>query len=66
MALKLVGITRETGDPEGGMIERDLKTGEPTGLLYEMIDFLYDRIPPLAPAELEKGLQLANQQLISL
>jgi predicted amidohydrolase YtcJ len=66
MALKLVGITRETGDPEGGMIERDLKTGEPTGLLYEMGDFLSDRIPPLAPAELEKGLQLANQELISL
>jgi predicted amidohydrolase YtcJ len=66
LALKLVGITRETGDPEGGIIERDLKTGEPTGLLYEMGDFLYDRIPPLAPAELEKGLQMANQELISL
>jgi hypothetical protein len=66
MALKLVGITRETGDPEGGMIERDLKTGEPTGLLYEMGDFLSDRIPPLAPAALEKGLQTANQELIRL
>ncbi|MBW2707619.1 MAG: amidohydrolase family protein, partial [Deltaproteobacteria bacterium] len=43
-----------------------MKTGEPTGLLYEMGDFLYDRIPPLAPAELEKGLQIANQELISL
>jgi hypothetical protein len=66
MALKLVGITRETGDPEGGMIERDLKTGEPTGLLYEMGDFLYDRIPALTSAELEKGLQKANLELISL
>ena len=66
MALKLVGITGETGDPDGGLIERDLKTGEPTGLLYEMGDFLSDRIPPLAPAELEKGLQMANQELISL
>ena len=66
LALKLVGITRETGDPDGGLIERDLKTGDPTGLLYEMGDFLYDRIPPLTPAELERGLQLANQKLISL
>ena len=66
MALKLVGITRETGDPEGGMIERDLKTGEPTGLLYEMGDFfLSDRMPPLAPAALERGLQLVNEELIS-
>jgi predicted amidohydrolase YtcJ len=66
LALKLVGITRETGDPDGGLIERDLKTGEPTGLLYEMGDFLYDRIPPLAHTALEKGLRLANQELISL
>jgi hypothetical protein len=66
IALKLVGITRESGDPEGGMIERDLKTGAPSGLLYEMGDFLVDRIPPLAPAALEKGLQSANQELISM
>ena len=66
LALKLVGITRETGDPDGGLVERDLKTGDPTGLLYEMGDLLSDRIPPLTPAELEKGLKLANQKLISL
>jgi predicted amidohydrolase YtcJ len=66
LALKLVGITKETGDPDGGIIERDLKTGDPTGLLYEMGDFLYDRIPSLTPAELEKGLQQADQELISL
>ena len=66
LALKLVGITRETGDPDGGIIERDLKTGDPTGLLYEMGDFLYDRIPPLTHAELERGLQIADQELISL
>ncbi len=66
LALKLIGMTGETGDPEGGMIERDLKTGEPTGLLYEMGDFLSDRVLPFAPAELEKGLQLGGIELISL
>jgi hypothetical protein len=66
LALKLVGITAETGDPDGGLIERDLKTGEPTGVLYEMGDYLVDRVPPLAQAALEKGLKLANQELISL
>jgi predicted amidohydrolase YtcJ len=66
LALKLVGITGETGDPDGGLIERDLKTGEPTGLLYEMGDYLVDRVPPFAQAALEKGLQLVNQELISL
>ena len=66
VALKLVGITKETGDPDGGLIERDLKTGEPTGLLYEMGDYLYDRIPALDHTALEKGLQLANRDLLSL
>ncbi len=66
LALKLVGINKKTGDPAGGMIERDLKTGEPTGLLYEMGDLLSDRIPSLASAELIRGLQKANHELISL
>lgn len=66
VALKRVGITKETGDPDGGLIERDLKTGEPTGLLYEMGDYLYDRIPALDKAALEKGLQLANRDFLSL
>jgi hypothetical protein len=35
-------------------------------LLYETGGFLSDRIPPLALAELETSLQMANQQLISL
>jgi predicted amidohydrolase YtcJ len=66
LALKLVGITKETGDPDGGLIERDLKTGEPTGLLYEMGDYLYVRIPALDDSVIERGLHLANQKLISL
>ena len=34
-ALKLAGITKETPDPEFGTIDRDPKTGEPTGYLSE-------------------------------
>jgi predicted amidohydrolase YtcJ len=66
LALKHVGITKETGDPDGSIIERDLITGEPTGLLWEMGAFLSDRIPALTPAELGKGVQMANQELISM
>lgn len=64
-ALKLVGISPETADPPEGMIDRDLKTGEPTGLLYEMGSFLSARIPSLGPIELEKAVSLANQELLS-
>ena len=35
LALKLAGITRETCDPDGGLIVRDPATGEPTGVLKD-------------------------------
>ena len=45
-ALKEAGITRETPDPPGGLIVRDEKTGEPTGLLKENAKFLVrDKMP---------------------
>ncbi|WNC15138.1 amidohydrolase [Brevibacillus brevis] len=34
-ALENAGIDKNTPDPQGGMIERDPKTGEPTGILQE-------------------------------
>ncbi len=34
-ALELAGITKDTPDPEFGAIDRDSKTGEPTGYLSE-------------------------------
>lgn len=34
-AMELAGITKDTKDPEGGVIQRDPKTGEPAGLLQE-------------------------------
>jgi len=35
LTLKLAGVTRETPDPPGGLIVRDSKTGEPTGVLKD-------------------------------
>jgi predicted amidohydrolase YtcJ len=34
-ALRLAGLTRDTPDPPGGLIVRDAKTGEPTGILKD-------------------------------
>ena len=34
--LEILGITKDTPDPKGGVIQRDPKTGEPAGLLQEM------------------------------
>jgi len=65
-ALGLIGISKETADPPGGIIDRDLESGEPTGLLYEMGDFLSKLIPRLDVQELETGIKKANQELLSL
>ncbi len=35
LALKLAGITKDTPNPEGGLIEKDTLTGEPTGILKD-------------------------------
>lgn len=65
MALRLVGLSRYTPDPDGGLMERDLKTGEPTGVLYEMGDLLAERMPSLSLKEMERGIEAANLSFIS-
>jgi len=35
LALKLAGVTKQTPDPDGGLIVRDPTTGEPTGVLKD-------------------------------
>jgi len=46
-ALELAGITKNSSDPDGGLIERDPETGEPTGILKDnAMDLVYKIIPP--------------------
>lgn len=66
LALKIVGISKETPDPPEGLIERDIKTGEPTGLFYRMGDFLSKKIPPLDNQQLDHGMRIANNKLLSV
>src|SRR5918911_1770942 len=46
LALKLAGITRETKDPAGGLIVRDPKSGEPTGILKDAAMTLVYKVVP--------------------
>ena len=46
LALKLAGVTKETKDPPGGVIVRDAKTGEPTGILKDAAEDLVERVVP--------------------
>src|SRR6266536_4458530 len=46
LALRLAGITRDTLDPPGGLIVRDPKTGEPTGILKDAaMNFVWKVVP---------------------
>jgi predicted amidohydrolase YtcJ len=59
-ALELAGVTRDTPNPDGGVIVRDERTGEATGVLLQNAANLVRRIlppppPPPAAAELLKG-----------
>ncbi len=64
-ALSMAGITRETPEPPGGLIERDLN-GEPTGLLFEMLGDIREKvIPPSSEAELTTAVTLANRHYLS-
>ncbi len=66
LALSLAGITRETPEPPGGLIDRDLDTGEPNGSLFEMLGYIHEKVmPPLSEEELTKGIALVNQQCLS-
>ncbi len=66
LALQRVGISRRTPDPPGALIDRDVETGDVTGLLFEMGDYLSKRVPPLKECEIERGLKMANSELLSL
>jgi predicted amidohydrolase YtcJ len=65
LALKLVNLSKETADPTDGLIDRDIQTGEPTGLLYGMGDYLAKAIPPIDGAQMEQAVKLANMELCS-
>jgi len=67
LALSLAGITVETPDPPGGLIDRELETGEPSGVLYGMNSYINEKvIPPLTEDEITRGLKLAGEKLLSL
>ncbi|OGN89378.1 MAG: hypothetical protein A2158_00620 [Chloroflexi bacterium RBG_13_46_14] len=65
-ALALAGITRETEEPTGGHIDRELDTGEPSGLLIDMLGYIREEVmPSISETELEKGIRLASDHYLS-
>jgi predicted amidohydrolase YtcJ len=62
LALRLAGITPQTPDPEGGKIDRDPLSGEPTGILKDTaMNLVTAVIPKLSEADLERAAMDAQQ-----
>src|SRR5438128_4463897 len=67
LALKLAGVTRETKDPPGGVIVRDSKTGEPTGILKDAAQsFVWKVIPAASFEEKVAAARAATNHAASL
>jgi predicted amidohydrolase YtcJ len=66
LALSLAGITPETPEPPGALIERELDSGEPSGLLFEMVGYIMEKIVPLSDDELARGIASASEHYLSM
>ena len=65
-ALKLAGITKETPDPDGGVIVRD-NEGEPTGYLLDAAqDLVVNQVPEVSVEYLTHALKTSVENLLSL
>jgi hypothetical protein len=63
LALNLAGVTKSTPDPPGGVIVRDPKSGEPTGILKDEAQELVAKvIPPPTESEMEEALRAALKE----
>jgi len=64
-ALETAGITKETKPPPAGQIDKDPKTGEPTGILREnAMNLVWKMIPEPSEEELIEACSLACQKAV--
>jgi predicted amidohydrolase YtcJ len=62
-ALEIAGITRDTPDPPGGVIDRDPQTGEPTGILKEAAqDLVRDVLPEVTRDDRLRAIRAGIQE----
>lgn len=65
-ALERAGIGVDSEEPPGATIERDLATGEPNGILYEMLGYIREKVmAPLSGEEFAEGVARANELYLS-
>ncbi len=64
-ALELAGITRDTPQPDGGIIQKDSATGEPTGIFEEKLTFISKHTPNLTQEQRLSTIRFCDRQYLS-
>ena len=65
LALERVGIGMSFSEPPGATVARELDSGEPSGLLFEMEDYLDGKIPQPSRERIEASLKRASENLLA-
>lgn len=64
-ALEIAGVTKDTPDPEGGIIERDAN-GEPTGVFRESaVGLVRSKVPQPSEEQLRSALSWSLEKMLS-
>jgi predicted amidohydrolase YtcJ len=67
LALAMAGITSQTPEPPGAVIDREIDSGEPSGLLFELVGYIRGQVlPPLSDEELAEGMASASRHYLSM
>lgn len=65
-AMELAGITKDTADPEGGVIKRDPNTKEPAGLLQESaMNLVSDLAPSYSKEQYKEAILWLQEELLA-
>jgi len=64
-ALEIAGITKDTPQPKAGVIRKDPKTGEPTGVFEESLGLISQHSPAMTEQERVTTIRWADADYIS-
>lgn len=64
-ALEIAGITKDTPQPKAGLIRKDPKTGEPTGVFEESLGLISQHSPAMTEQERVTTIRWADADCIS-
>jgi len=65
LALKRAKITKDTPSPTGGVIRKDAKTGEPTGVFEECGNKVSRLIPGLTKEQIDEAVRWCSKHYVS-